>query len=172
LVWMPATQYSIWAVDSVYRPLSASIRRVRLYRTGDQGEAVRDIQDRLSALGFSSASDRPGVFSHATQTAVQGFQRARGLGADGIVGPDTWRTLVGAGFQLGDRLLYALEQDQWQPVGPLLDGSILSDDYVETSGTGDFYPCFTGAFYGLCCQDLSGLRQHADFGYFAYKEPA
>jgi len=62
--------------------------------------------------------------------------------------------------------------EQWEPVGPVLDGSILSDDYVETSGTGDFYPCFTGAFYGLCCQDLSGLRQHADFGYFAYKEPA
>ena len=29
-----------------------------------------------------------------------------GLPADGIVGPDTWRALVGAGYRLGDRLLY------------------------------------------------------------------
>jgi beta-xylosidase len=29
---------------------------------------------------------------------------------------------------------------------------------------------FTGAFVGLCCQDLSGNRQAADFRYFLYRE--
>lgn len=57
----------------------------------------------------------------------------------------------------------------WKKVGPVLDGSILSDDYVEGSD-GRFHPCFTGAFYGLACQDLSGQQQHADFNYFDYKE--
>jgi len=68
------------------------------------------------------------------------------------------------------RFYFGLEQDQWQPVGPLLDGSILSDDYVERSGTQAFYPCFTGAFFGICCQDLSGSELHADFAWFDYQE--
>jgi N-acetylmuramoyl-L-alanine amidase len=79
---------------------------VRLYRIGDQGEPVRDIQDRLAALGFGTSPDGHGRFEVGTLAAVQGFQRDRGLAADGIVGPDTWRTLVGAGFRLGDRMLY------------------------------------------------------------------
>lgn len=68
------------------------------------------------------------------------------------------------------QFFYGLECDHWQPVGPLLDGSILSDDYIERSGTQEFYPCFTGAFYGICCQDLSGSGQYADFAWFEYQE--
>jgi xylan 1,4-beta-xylosidase len=65
---------------------------------------------------------------------------------------------------------FALAPGEWQAIGPVIDGSILSDDYVQQSGTGDFYPAFTGAFVGLCCQDLSGQALHADFGFFAYRE--
>ena len=79
---------------------------VRLYRSGDQGEPVRDIQDRLSALGFSSDPDPPGDFGKGTDGAVRNFQEFRNLAVDGIVGPDTWRALVGAGYSLGSRLLY------------------------------------------------------------------
>lgn len=56
----------------------------------------------------------------------------------------------------------------WKLVGPILDASILSDEYCT------HYPApgwgFTGAFVGLCCQDLSGNRKHADFDYFDYIE--
>ena len=79
---------------------------MRLYRIGDQGEPVRDIQERLSVLGFDATADVPGTFADYTRRAVAGFQRNTGLPADGIVGPDTWRALVGAGYRLGDRLLY------------------------------------------------------------------
>ena len=79
---------------------------MRLYHHGDQGEPIRDIQSRLSALGFSSREDEKGSFDDGTEAAVTGFQRKRGLTADGIVGPDTWRSLVAAGYRLGDRLLY------------------------------------------------------------------
>jgi len=64
---------------------------------------------------------------------------------------------------------FAVEKDQWQKIGGALDGSILSDDYVEHGET-RFHPCFTGAFYGLACQDLSGQNLHADFSYFQYLE--
>ena len=67
---------------------------------------------------------------------------------------------------------FAVAPGEWQPIGSVLDGSILSDDYVQESGTGDFYPAFTGAFFGLCCQDFSGQKQHADFGFFTYRENA
>lgn len=79
---------------------------MRLYRTGSSGEPVRDIQDRLSALGFESDPDPRGEFGSATSSAVLSFQRARGLDPDGIVGPDTWRALYEAGYRLGDRLLF------------------------------------------------------------------
>ncbi len=79
---------------------------MRLYRQGDDGEAVRDIQDRLVALGFDSSDDPTGSFGTATSAAVSAFQARRGLWIDGIVGPDTWRALVSAGYKLGSRILY------------------------------------------------------------------
>jgi xylan 1,4-beta-xylosidase len=46
-----------------------------------------------------------------------------------------------------------------------LDASILSDE-AAAPGT----PNFTGAFVGVCCQDLGGTGRHADFDYFQYRE--
>jgi len=51
----------------------------------------------------------------------------------------------------------------FKPIGPVLDASKLSDDY----GAG-FH--FTGAFAGICAQDLSGTRASADFDYFELKD--
>jgi N-acetylmuramoyl-L-alanine amidase len=79
---------------------------MRLYRMGDEGAAVRDIQERLDALGHPSEPDRRSVFSDGTRQAVRGFQKAKGLDVDGIVGPDTWRSLYEAGYRLGDRMLF------------------------------------------------------------------
>ena len=79
---------------------------MRLYHFGDTGTPVRDIQDRLGALGFESRGDLRGTFAEGTRTAVLEFQRAKGLDPDGVVGPDTWRALYEAGYRLGDRLTY------------------------------------------------------------------
>lgn len=66
-----------------------------------------------------------------------------------------------------ERLLFAFKaSDQnwrWFP-GPL-DASILSD---EAGPPGN--PNFTGAFIGMCCQDMTGSRLAADFDYFDYRE--
>jgi len=64
---------------------------------------------------------------------------------------------------------FGLDEDSWEPIGPVLDGSILSDDYVENIEV-MFRPCFTGAFVGVACQDLSGQGLHADFDFFQYRE--
>ena len=51
--------------------------------------------------------------------------------------------------------------DKWTPLGVTYDASKLSDDYIRG-------PAFTGAFFGICCQDLSGTKRPADFDWFEY----
>ena len=77
---------------------------MRLYRRQDTGEAVRDIQQRLSRLGYDL--EVSGSFDDHTYQAVRAFQERRGVPVDGIVGPDTWRELVEADRNIGDRVLY------------------------------------------------------------------
>jgi len=77
-----------------------------VYKQSDSGPPVRDIQDRLAALDFGSGDDEPGTFGPGTVDAVRSFQQDRNLTPDGKVGRETWRTLVDAGFRLGDRMLY------------------------------------------------------------------
>ena len=50
--------------------------------------SVRTLQARLGALGFYSGPV-DGVWGGGTQTAIEGFQRARGLQPDGQLGPAT-----------------------------------------------------------------------------------
>ena len=64
-----------------------------------------------------------------------------------------------------DRLQFSHgpEDGQLAPIGSVFDASILSDEHCREGK-------FTGAFVGLCCQDLTGGRQHADFDWFEYEE--
>lgn len=78
-------------------------------RAGDEGPEVRDVQERLARLRRHEGP-ADGRFGPRTEEAVRAFQRERGLAADGIVGPETWRVLVEAGHQLGDRLLWQSPQ--------------------------------------------------------------
>jgi len=61
------------------------------------------------------------------------------------------------------RFYYSKDGENWIFIGDDFDASKLSDDYVKGWA-------FTGAFVGLCCQDLSGLGKHADFDFFEYTE--
>lgn len=72
-------------------------------RLGDAGEAVRDLQERLTVAGFPVEHDA--VFGSATEAAVRAFQQGRGLRIDGVCGPETWGALIESGFGLGDRLI-------------------------------------------------------------------
>ncbi|MFD7866416.1 peptidoglycan-binding protein [Streptomyces sp. NPDC059783] len=59
---------------------------------GGSGDAVKRLQRALTAaLGSTVGID--GSFGPATATALRSYQSARGLSADGIVGPATWAAL-------------------------------------------------------------------------------
>lgn len=75
-----------------------------LLRLGASGPAVAEVRARLSHLGYLDA-DGADVYDEATDQAVRTFQQERGLSVDGIVGPQTFRRLEEARWQLGDRVL-------------------------------------------------------------------
>jgi len=73
----------------------------------------------LARLGHELSDDPIAVFGAATEAAIKRFQQDRGLRVDGICGPQTWASLVEAGYRLGDRLLYLR--------APMLRGDDVSD---------------------------------------------
>ena len=60
---------------------------------------------------------------------------------------------------------YKLQGAAWQSLPQVFDASIVSDEAGPPT-----LPNFTGAFAGVCCQDLSGAARPADFDYFEYVE--
>ncbi len=59
-----------------------------LFRKGDTGGSVKQIQRRLRRLGFAPGL-LDGDFGPLTERAVKEFQRRKGIKPDGIVGPET-----------------------------------------------------------------------------------
>ncbi len=57
---------------------------------------------------------------------------------------------------------YSLDGREWKEIGPVFDATVLSDDYGMLG--------FTGAFVGMACQDISGMKHPADFKFFDYQE--
>ena len=81
---------------------------MQLYRRGDTGPAVVEVQETLRQLGLLGSPEDGAPedgFGEATDRAVRAFQQARGVSVDGVVGPETYRALAAARWKLGDRLL-------------------------------------------------------------------
>lgn len=62
-------------------------------KPGDTGPQVTDLQQTLTALGYSTGTP-DGNYGPATKTAVARFQRASGLTADGVFGSQTLSVLT------------------------------------------------------------------------------
>lgn len=105
------------------------------FKLGDRGPAVAEVRARLARLGLlpgsqyaeqragedplrSGVATQPGEpwqwqttalasaeFDEAVEQAVRQFQEQRGITVDGVVGPETFRRLEEARWQLGDRIL-------------------------------------------------------------------
>jgi xylan 1,4-beta-xylosidase len=59
---------------------------------------------------------------------------------------------------------YWRQGDDWQPIGPMLDASVISDE----GGLGE-HGSFTGAFVGMLAYDLTGQGREARFARFGYR---
>ena len=65
---------------------------------GEKNESIRQFQDTLNSFGYRDKDDRAlredGGFGDRTKEAVQAYQQAHGLKADGVVGPQTLAALT------------------------------------------------------------------------------
>lgn len=62
-----------------------------IQRRGSKGTFVRQFQAKLRDRGWNITVD--GDFGPATEKIVRQFQKEKGLGVDGIVGPNTWKAI-------------------------------------------------------------------------------
>ena len=60
---------------------------------------------------------------------------------------------------------YSIDGEHYEKIDVTLDATVLSDDYYRKISTSRF----TGAFVGICCQDIAGRGGYADFDYFQYR---
>jgi xylan 1,4-beta-xylosidase len=83
---------------------------------------------------------------------------------------DTTRLRLGLDFEGADlRFRYDAGRG-WEPFGPALDATVLSDEHAEHIEDGQIRTLgFTGAFVGLWAWDLTGGGHHADFDEVRYR---
>ena len=79
-------------------PVEKEVGEVNLsmLRKGSNGASVKALQILLIGNGYSCGTyGADGEFGSATDNAVRIYQKAHGLVVDGIVGPATWKKLLG-----------------------------------------------------------------------------
>ena len=65
-----------------------------LIRRGARGQHVREIQVILNRIGFGPLAE-DAIYGRGCESAIRLFQKAEGLGVDGIIGPNTMAALRG-----------------------------------------------------------------------------
>jgi hypothetical protein len=129
-------------------------------KEGSKGPLVIVIQARLDIHGFNVGA-RDGIFGPKTKRGVMAFQSAKGLVADGIVGPKTWDALaVNPGT--GPRPANGTARLDFQPTGKgLTTGSITvkGHTYQFTSGSRTLYSVPRGLYH------VRGFRTRTEKGF-------
>lgn len=94
VVVSPASRFDEWGeLSGVNHSTAAEPLAREAVKKGSAGYAVKEMQQRLSALGFDCGT-ADGLCGEKTLAALIRFQQSAGLNADGICGPDTWNALL------------------------------------------------------------------------------
>lgn len=112
--------------DMTGRPTYADERRPTI-RKGSKGDAVREAQQLLNARDESLQLAEDGIFGKATKAAVEAFQLAHGLTADGVLGPKTWAVLLALDVDDGDED----DEDTLPPPRPTITQGSKGEDVRE-----------------------------------------
>lgn len=70
----------------------AATRDWERFEQGTQGATVKSAQYLLRARGYKVVAD--GKFGQQTKNAVMRYQKAHGLVVDGVIGSQTWESLI------------------------------------------------------------------------------
>lgn len=103
-------------------------------KTGDKGDAVREIERLLVNLGYNLKEDA--LFDTATESAVKAFQKKMGLVQDGMVGEKTLQTLRTR--SKNSKLLTQRDIEQAAQALGVPVASVLAVNEVESNGAGFF----------------------------------
>ena len=131
-------------------------RNPNLLAKGDEGQAVKALQERLRVAGFYYGNST-GIYGPITEDAVKRFQRAYGLDVDGIVGAQTLTKLppmgVGFGEEAPKSMTIAASRrnkeflglgDRGEPVR-ILQAQLIKAGYLKGKPNGYFGPYTTDA---------------------------
>jgi peptidoglycan hydrolase-like protein with peptidoglycan-binding domain len=110
---------------------------------GEGGPAVLALQQRLVDLGYWLGS-ADGHYGQLTRQAVMAFQKAEGLGRDGVAGPATQGRLAGAGRQSSRVGGTGLEIDLERQILMVVQGGEVRWVINTSTGNNETYTSSTG----------------------------
>ncbi|WP_405405501.1 murein L,D-transpeptidase [Paracoccus sp. Ld10] len=88
-----------------------------IWRPGQHAAPVADLRARLVSIGYAEVAPDAALYDEALTRAVADYQRAAGLPADGVAGPQTIAALNGDGATGQDArqraILVAMERMRW-----------------------------------------------------------
>jgi peptidoglycan hydrolase-like protein with peptidoglycan-binding domain len=122
------------------RPDAASDGKLEL---GEGGDAVLALQNRLVELGYWLGS-ADGNYGQLTRQAVMAFQKAEGLGRDGVAGPITRERLAGAQRQGSHAGGTGLEIDLGRQILMVVQGGRVQWVINTSTGNNETYTSSTG----------------------------
>ena len=99
---------------------------------GSQGSDVKELQKYLNSNGYSLQED--GVFGNNTKNAVLDYQKKNGLDVDGIVGENTWASLLGESSSSSgeDKWTYkAFEYDPYQESDTVKEAEAVLNNHLS-----------------------------------------
>ncbi len=120
-----------------------------------RGDDVAELQHRLNALGFDAGRE-DGILGHQSAAALREFQRNTGLSVDGILGPETLRSLSRVGSMAAGSVASVREREQLRHPRRLRDHRVFIAVGPEFQTLGDVIGRSLSGVGAQTITDLSG----------------